>query len=173
MLLDSEGIDAYDQASRAMLSKQQQQAQLLLGPEHSSCLLLHGSRPLVHLFMMLMAAVACSWPTPQSFSSAGLRAHTAIVLRTACHVVLCPVLQRAQDAVQLLSLAVLLSSTFVFNQMGPIDEAALDRLSLVTQITKHVRVRATGPAAGEAHSSMPCSHASDSSGCDLLASVLS
>jgi hypothetical protein len=38
---------------------------------------------------------------------------------------------------------------FVFNQMGPIDEAALDRLSLVTQITKHVRVRATGPATGE------------------------
>lgn len=50
---------------------------------------------------------------------------------------------------QLLSLAVLLSSMFVFNQMGPIDEAALDRLSLVTQITKHVRVRATGPATGE------------------------
>jgi hypothetical protein len=60
----------------------------------------------------------------------------------------CTAPQRAQDAVQLLSLAVLLSSTFVFNQMGPIDEAALDRLSLVTQITKHVRVRATAPAAG-------------------------
>lgn len=59
--------------------------------------------------------------------------------------------QRAQDAVQLLSLAVLLSSTFVFNQMGPIDEAALDRLSLVTQITKHVRVRATGPATDDAY----------------------
>lgn len=58
--------------------------------------------------------------------------------------------QRAQDAVQLLSLAVLLSSMFVFNQMGPIDEAALDRLSLVTQITKHVRVRATGPATDDA-----------------------
>jgi len=66
-------------------------------------------------------------------------------LSSACGVCL----QRAQDAVQLLSLAVLLSSTFVFNQMGPIDEAALDRLSLVTQITKHVRVRATGPATGE------------------------
>jgi hypothetical protein len=50
--------------------------------------------------------------------------------------------------VQLLSLAVLLASTFVFNQMGPIDEAALDRLSLVTQITKHIRVRAGGAAAG-------------------------
>lgn len=58
------------------------------------------------------------------------------------------VLQRAQDGVQLLSLAVLLASTFVFNQMGPIDEAALDRLSLVTQITKHIRVRAGGPATG-------------------------
>jgi Guanylate-binding protein, N-terminal domain len=56
--------------------------------------------------------------------------------------------QRAQDGVQLLSLAVLLSSTFVFNQMGPIDEAALDKLSLVTQITKHVRVRAGGHATG-------------------------
>eukprot|EP00878_Enallax_costatus_P025838 GHUV01027675.1.p1 GENE.GHUV01027675.1~~GHUV01027675.1.p1 ORF type:complete len:197 (+),score=54.87 GHUV01027675.1:1585-2175(+) len=39
---------------------------------------------------------------------------------------------------------------FVFNQMGPIDEAALDRLSLVTQITKHIRVRATGSVADDA-----------------------
>lgn len=28
--------------------------------------------------------------------------------------------------------------------MGGIDEAALDRLSLVTQVTKHIRVRASG-----------------------------
>lgn len=28
--------------------------------------------------------------------------------------------------------------------MGGIDEAALDRLSLVTQMTKHIRVRAAG-----------------------------
>ena len=28
--------------------------------------------------------------------------------------------------------------------MGGIDEAALDRLSLVTQMTKHIRVRASG-----------------------------
>ena len=27
--------------------------------------------------------------------------------------------------------------------MGPIDEAALDRLSLVTQLTRHIRVRAS------------------------------
>ncbi|KAI3750549.1 hypothetical protein L2E82_21194 [Cichorium intybus] len=30
------------------------------------------------------------------------------------------------------------------NQMGGIDEAALDRLSLVTEMTKHIRVRASG-----------------------------
>lgn len=29
-------------------------------------------------------------------------------------------------------------------QMGGIDEAALDRLSLVTEMTKHIRVRASG-----------------------------
>mmetsp|Transcript_32011 Transcript_32011/g.71133 ORF Transcript_32011/g.71133 Transcript_32011/m.71133 type:complete len:534 (-) Transcript_32011:285-1886(-) len=52
--------------------------------------------------------------------------------------------QTTQDGVQLFCLAVLLSSLFVFNQMGPIDEAALDRLSLVTEITKRVRARATG-----------------------------
>lgn len=33
---------------------------------------------------------------------------------------------------------------FVFVQMGGIDEAALDRLSLVTQMTKHIRIRAAG-----------------------------
>ncbi|KAG5131107.1 hypothetical protein JHK84_037504 [Glycine max] len=34
--------------------------------------------------------------------------------------------------------------SFILNQMGGIDEAALDRLSLVTQMTKHIRVRASG-----------------------------
>jgi len=29
-------------------------------------------------------------------------------------------------------------------QMGGIDEASLDRLSLVTQMTKHIRVKASG-----------------------------
>ncbi len=42
--------------------------------------------------------------------------------------------QTAQDGVQLLSMAVLLASTVVFNQMGPIDEAAIDRLGLVTEV---------------------------------------
>ncbi len=55
-------------------------------------------------------------------------------------------LQTGQYSTQIFSLAVLLSSLFVFNQMGGIDEAALDRLSLVTEMTKHIRVRAGGSA---------------------------
>ncbi|EEC72987.1 hypothetical protein OsI_06894 [Oryza sativa Indica Group] len=47
-------------------------------------------------------------------------------------------------SIQIFSLAVLLSSMFIYNQMGGIDEAALDRLSLVTEMTKHIRVRANG-----------------------------
>lgn len=31
-----------------------------------------------------------------------------------------------------------------FVQMGGIDESSLDRLSLVTEMTKHIRVRASG-----------------------------
>ncbi len=36
-------------------------------------------------------------------------------------------------------------------QMGGIDEAALDKLSLVTEMTKHIRVRASSPS--QTHSS--------------------
>lgn len=53
--------------------------------------------------------------------------------------------------VQIFSLAVLLSSMFVYNQMGGIDEAALDRLSLVTEMTKHIRLRSS-----EGASPSPC-----------------
>ncbi|KAG6618255.1 hypothetical protein I3842_Q116500 [Carya illinoinensis] len=52
--------------------------------------------------------------------------------------------QTGTYSTQIFSLAVLLSSMFIYNQMGGIDEAALDRLSLVTQMTKHIRVRAAG-----------------------------
>lgn len=38
-----------------------------------------------------------------------------------------------QYSTQIFSLAVLLSSYFVYNQIGGIDEASLDRLSLVTE----------------------------------------
>lgn len=51
--------------------------------------------------------------------------------------------QTGTYSTQIFSLAVLLSSLFVYNQMGGIDEAALDRLSLVTEMTKHIRVRAS------------------------------
>jgi len=56
--------------------------------------------------------------------------------------------QTTQYSTQIFSLAVLLSSLFVYNQMGGIDEAALDRLSLVTEMTRHIRVRAAGGAGG-------------------------
>ncbi|KAF7803401.1 guanylate-binding protein 1-like [Senna tora] len=52
--------------------------------------------------------------------------------------------QTGTYSTQIFSLAVLLSSMFIYNQMGGIDEAALDRLSLVTQMTKHIRVKASG-----------------------------
>ncbi|PNW72241.1 hypothetical protein CHLRE_16g676200v5 [Chlamydomonas reinhardtii] len=55
--------------------------------------------------------------------------------------------QTTQDGVSLFSLAVLLSSLFVFNQMGGIDEAALDRLALVTELTRRIRVHGS-PVAG-------------------------
>lgn len=58
--------------------------------------------------------------------------------------------QTAQYSTQIFSLAVLLSSLFVYNQLGPIDEAALDRLSLVTEMTKNIRVRASSGAAEDA-----------------------
>ncbi|URD88834.1 Guanylate-binding protein, C-terminal domain [Musa troglodytarum] len=52
--------------------------------------------------------------------------------------------QTGSYSTKIFSLAVLLSSLFIYNQMGGIDEAALDRLSLVTEMTKHIRVRASG-----------------------------
>jgi len=56
--------------------------------------------------------------------------------------------QTGQYSTQIFSLAVLLSSLFVYNQMGGIDEASLDRLSLVTEMTKHIRVRANQSNSG-------------------------
>jgi len=59
--------------------------------------------------------------------------------------------QTGQYSTQIFSMAVLLSSLFCYNQMGGIDEAALDRLSLVTEMTKHIRVRSEGNARSDAH----------------------
>ncbi|XP_051125056.1 uncharacterized protein LOC127247299 isoform X2 [Andrographis paniculata] len=52
--------------------------------------------------------------------------------------------QSGTYSTQIFSLAVLLSSMFIYNQMGGIDETALDHLSLVTEMTKHIRVRSSG-----------------------------
>lgn len=52
--------------------------------------------------------------------------------------------QTGTYSAQIFSLAILLSSLFVYNQMGVIDEAALDCLSLVSKMTKHIHVKASG-----------------------------
>ncbi|EEF50807.1 guanylate-binding protein 1 [Ricinus communis] len=52
--------------------------------------------------------------------------------------------QTGTYSTQIFTLAVLLSSMFIFNQMGGIDESSIDQLSLVTQLTKHIRVKASG-----------------------------
>ncbi|KAJ6859891.1 guanylate-binding protein 3-like isoform X1 [Populus alba x Populus x berolinensis] len=52
--------------------------------------------------------------------------------------------QTGTYSAQIFSLAILLSSLFVYNQMGVIDEAALDCLSLVSEMTKHIHVKASG-----------------------------
>eukprot|EP00698_Gefionella_okellyi_P012374 TRINITY_DN3329_c0_g1_i2.p1 TRINITY_DN3329_c0_g1~~TRINITY_DN3329_c0_g1_i2.p1 ORF type:complete len:653 (-),score=101.34 TRINITY_DN3329_c0_g1_i2:88-2046(-) len=43
--------------------------------------------------------------------------------------------------IQIFSLALLLSSYFIYNSMGNIDETALDRLSLVVELSKHIRTQ--------------------------------
>lgn len=48
---------------------------------------------------------------------------------------------------KIFSLGLLLSSLFVFNTMGVIDEGAIDRLYLVSELTKHVCV-STHPTTG-------------------------
>ncbi|KAL7752867.1 hypothetical protein RI367_001870 [Sorochytrium milnesiophthora] len=49
--------------------------------------------------------------------------------------------------VKMFALAVLLSSLFVYNSMGSIDEGALDRLSLVAELSKNVRLQSSSDAA--------------------------
>ncbi|ETW06675.1 hypothetical protein H310_02857 [Aphanomyces invadans] len=50
---------------------------------------------------------------------------------------------------KIFSLGLLLSSVFVFNTMGVIDEGAIDRLFLVSELTKHVCVHQHGTADDE------------------------
>lgn len=46
--------------------------------------------------------------------------------------------------VRIFSLAILLSSYFIYNSMGSIDENALQSLSLVVNLTKHIQIRTSG-----------------------------
>ncbi|KAK3240117.1 hypothetical protein CYMTET_50016 [Cymbomonas tetramitiformis] len=61
--------------------------------------------------------------------------------------------QTRQYSTQIFSIALLLSNLFIYNQMGGIDEVALDRLSLVTEVSKHIRKRA-----GDYGSDAQCLH---------------
>eukprot|EP00965_Chrysotila_dentata_P147085 4856462-Pleurochrysis_carterae.AAC.1 len=51
---------------------------------------------------------------------------------------------------QIFALAVLLSSFFVLNSVGVIDEAALDRLFLISELSKHVCVQSGAPQTKDA-----------------------
>ncbi|KAJ3367737.1 hypothetical protein GGF31_007084 [Allomyces arbusculus] len=46
--------------------------------------------------------------------------------------------------VKIFTLAVLLSSMFMYNSMGSIDESALDRLSLVAELSNNIRLQSEG-----------------------------
>ena len=48
--------------------------------------------------------------------------------------------------VNIFALAILLSSTFVYNSVGVIDSEAMSKLSLVVQLTRHIRVQAGADA---------------------------
>jgi hypothetical protein len=53
----------------------------------------------------------------------------------------------ARRYLQVFALALLLSSYFVLNSMGVLDEAAIDRLYLISELSKHVCVRTDAAAA--------------------------
>jgi len=46
--------------------------------------------------------------------------------------------------VRVFSLAILLSSQFIYNSMGSIDENALNSMSLVINLTKNIQLKSTG-----------------------------
>ncbi len=46
--------------------------------------------------------------------------------------------------VRIFSLAVLMASYFIYNSVGSIDEQALQNLSLVVNLTKHIQLKASG-----------------------------
>ena len=87
-------------------------------------------------------------PAPASAEAAGGAAATGGFRRTLVLLDSEGIASMDQDETydsQIFSLALLLSSYFVLNSMGVIDEAAIDRLFLITEISKRV-CAATGPA---------------------------
>jgi hypothetical protein len=87
-------------------------------------------------------------PAPAAAAAAGGAAVTGGVRRTLVLLDSEGIASMDQDETydsQIFSLALLLSSYFVLNSMGVIDEAAIDRLFLITEISKRV-CAATGPA---------------------------
>ena len=51
--------------------------------------------------------------------------------------------------VRIFSLAILLSSYFLYNSVGSIDENALQNLSLVINLTKHIQIKSSGMSGDE------------------------
>jgi len=43
--------------------------------------------------------------------------------------------------IKIFALSVLLASTFIYNQIGPINETAIEDLSLVAELSKHVNTK--------------------------------
>jgi len=46
---------------------------------------------------------------------------------------------------KIFTLAILASSCFIYNSVGSIDETAIQNLSLVVNLTKHIQLKATSP----------------------------
>lgn len=57
--------------------------------------------------------------------------------------------------IRIFSLAVLLASSFLYNSVGSIDETALQNLSLVTNLTKHITSKTNGAEEGTSPDLMP------------------
>jgi len=59
---------------------------------------------------------------------------------------------------KIFSLALLLSSTFVYNSMGAIDESCIENLSLIVNLTKHIQFKSRGEEFDEAFvkDNFPC-----------------
>lgn len=53
------------------------------------------------------------------------------------------VLQGAQHSAQIFSLSMLLSSIFIYNQVGAIDAIAIERLAMVCELAKRIKDRST------------------------------